>query len=138
MAVACDEQVSEAFLGDMTYEVDVVDLLDLFEVSDRYGEQQLIVLAAIEGAGGDVHVQLLGHDSCLVVDGQLLLVDATSGLTLFADVEQFGGEPVADVDHGSGVYAGLSQLLDDVAPRLRLQLPLQQVLLAGEVGSGDG
>ena len=121
-------------VGDVADELDVVNSLHLFAVAYGHGEHQFVVLAAIQGTGGDVHVHFFGHDSCLVVNGQILLEDAAAHARLFADVAQFAAESVRDVHHGGGTDAGFAQPLDDVASGFGLQLSLEQVLLAAEVG----
>ena len=122
----------------MSDEAHVVELLHLLQVTDGYGEQQFVVLAAVQGTGGHIHVHLLGHHRCLIVDGNLLLVDATTNARLLADVHQFAGKTIADVHHRRGTDASLAQFLDDVATSLGLQLALQQILLAGKVGTEVG
>ena len=126
--------MAEFRLGDVSDEADILHILYLLVVANGYGKQQLVVFASVESAGGDVHVQLLGHHGRLVVNGNLLLEDATAHVRLLADVQQFAAEAVADVHHGCGTDAGFAQALDDVATSLGLQLALQEVLLAGEVG----
>ena len=78
LVVASDKNMSEACFGDVANEMHIVYLLNLLMVANGHCEQQFIVLATIECTGGDIHVQLFGHDSCLVVDRQLLLKDAAS------------------------------------------------------------
>ena len=128
--------MSEFLFSDMSDEVDIIKGLHLFKVANGNGEQQFIVLTAVEGTGGDVHLHLLSHDGRLIVDGQFLLEDATAAATLLADMHELGGEAIADIHHGSGTDASLAQLLNDVATGFCLQLSLQQILLATEVGLG--
>ena len=66
-----------------------VHLLNLLVVADWHGEEQFVVLAAVEGARRNVHVQLLSHHRRLIVDRYVLLVDAASAVRLLADVHQF-------------------------------------------------
>ena len=49
-------------------------------------------------------------------------------------MQQLAGKSIADVHHRGGAYAGLSELLDNVASCFGLELALQQILLACEVG----
>ena len=72
------EHFSEICIGNVSDELDTVNLLDFLMIADGNGEQQLVIFAAVEGTGGDVHVHLLGHDSGLIVDGDILLIDATA------------------------------------------------------------
>ena len=64
----------------------------------------------------------------------MFFVNAATYLALRADVHQFGREAIGDVHHGCGLYAYLVQPLDDVFAGFGLELALQQVFLAGEVG----
>ena len=66
--------------------LDVLELDDLVVVGQGNGEQQLIILAAVQGAGKDIHVEFFGHDCGLVVNGDALLVDAAAGVALLADM----------------------------------------------------
>ena len=134
LVVAGDEDVAEAGIGDVANELDILYLLYLLVVADGHGEEQLVVFTAIEGTGGDIHVQLLSHDGGLVVDGQLLLEDAAADVALLADVHEFAAEAIADVHHCCGVDASVTQSLDDVTTGFGLQLALEEVFLAGEVG----
>ena len=88
LVIAGDKDVSEALVGDVTNQLHILHVLNLLVVAYRHGEQQFIVLAAIEGAGGNVHVQLLGHDSSLIVNGYLLFEDAATHFALLADVHE--------------------------------------------------
>ena len=76
-------------LRHVTYQLDVLELDDLVVVSQGDGKEQLVVLATIQGAGVDIHIELFGHDSGLVVNGYALLIDAAAGVTLLADVYEF-------------------------------------------------
>ena len=100
----------------------------------RHGEEQLIVLAAVESCGDDVEVHLLGRHGRLVVERYALLIDAAAHVALVADMQRLAAETVADVNHGRGQNALGGQCLHDVAPRLGAQLALEQVLSSGKVG----
>ena len=89
LIVTGNEHLAELFFGDVADEFDAIYLLDLSVVADRHGEQQFVVFAAIEGTSRDVHVHFLGHDSRLVVDGNILLIDTAANMLLFADMHQF-------------------------------------------------
>ena len=56
-------------------------------VGNGHGKQQFVILAAVEGASRQVHVELLCHDGRLVVDGNMLLIDAATDLALRADMQ---------------------------------------------------
>ena len=103
-------------------------------VGERHGEEEFVVLAAVEGAGGDVHIQFLGCRGCLVIERYALLVEAAAHAGGFADVEHFGGKAVADVDHRRGAHAGFSEAFHDVAARLGLEEAFQEILAPFEVG----
>lgn len=134
LAVGADEGGAEGGLGDVPDEVDVLQGGHLFVVGQGHGEEQLVVLAAVEGAGEGRKVELFADEGRLVIDGDALLVDTAAYAALLADVEQFGGEAVADVHHGGGADAGLGEAAYDVGPRFGLELPFEDVFLAGEVG----
>ena len=71
-AVAGDEGGPEGGGCDVADDLDAGDFLDFLVGVERDGEEQLVVLAAVHGGGDEVHVQFLGHQGCLVVDGCLL------------------------------------------------------------------
>lgn len=120
--------------GHVADDLDVLQLADAVVLGKGDGEEEFIVLAAVQRAGGYVHVQLLGHDGGLIVEGDALLVDAAAGVALGADVRQLAAQPVADVHHAGGAYARLAQTFDDVAACLGFQLAFQDIFLAREVG----
>lgn len=134
LSISRDEHSAEGFLCDVAYLLDAFHLFDFGMVADRYGEEQLVVLTSIHGAGGEVHVEFLCHDCRLVVDRDVLLVDAATAMTLLTDVHQLAAQSVAHVHHGCRPYACLAQLGYDVTSCLWLQLALQQIFLAREVG----
>ena len=53
------------------------------------GEQEFVVLASVQGAGIDVHIEFLSHYCGLVVNGDALLIDAAAGTALLADMYEF-------------------------------------------------
>ena len=55
-------------------------------VVKRHGEQKFVVLAAVESRCNEIHAELFGHDSRLIVDGDAVLIDAASCVALLADV----------------------------------------------------
>ena len=57
-------------------------------VGDRYGEKKFIVLTAIHSASGQIHVEFFCHDSGLIVDGDMFLVNTAAGIALFADMHK--------------------------------------------------
>ena len=69
LVVAADEHQAELGARDVTDKLHVVQLLNLLVVAYGNGEEQFVILAAVQGAGGDVHVQLFGHHSRLIVYG---------------------------------------------------------------------
>lgn len=71
LIVAADEHEAELGAGDVADEAYVVELFYLLVVADGDGEEEFVVFAAVEGAGGDVEVELFGHDCGLVVDGDV-------------------------------------------------------------------
>ena len=87
LIITCYEHLSEFRVGDVANELDTLDLLDLLMITDGNGKEQFVVFAAIECASSDIHIHLLGHHGCLVVDGNVLLEDPASDAGLLADME---------------------------------------------------
>ena len=112
----------------------VVERFDERVCREGHGEEQLVVLAAVESAGAYVEIQLFGGHSSLVVDGQAVFVDAAAHVGAATEVEEFAAQAVAHVDHGGGADAGGAKGFDDVASRLGLEVTLQEVLASAEVG----
>ena len=56
--IAGDEHTAELGLGDVTDEAYTLHLAHLFVVGERHGEQEFIVFTAVEGTGGDIHIEL--------------------------------------------------------------------------------
>ena len=133
-AVARNEGAAKFLLGNVSDHFHIVDLADAVVVGKGDGEQELVVLASVEGTGGDVQVELLSRSGCLVVERNPFLVDAAPCVALAADVHQFAAESVADVHHRGGTDACLGECLDDVASGFWLELTLEQVFFAREVG----
>ena len=134
VAVAADELMSLTLGRDVADDLDVLQLAHHFVGREGNGEEQFIVFTAVEGAGGYVHVQFLGHGGSLVVERDALLIHAAAHVALGADVHQFAAQTVAYVHHAGGVDASLAQSGYDVGTCLGLQLALQQVLSSAHVG----
>ena len=134
VAVAGDQLGAELRTRDVADDFHVVERFYLLVGGERHGEKQFVVLAAVERAGAYVEIQLFGRHSCLVVDGQTVLVDAAAHARALTDVEQFAAQSVAHVDHGGGADAGCAQGENNVAARLGFEEPLEQVFAPGEVG----
>ena len=99
LTIAGDEGTTEVGTGDVTDDLDVLHSCYLFVKSQRHGEEEFVILAAVEGAGGDVHIEFFSCYGCLVVERDALLVEAATHVGLLTDVENFGRETVADVNH---------------------------------------
>ena len=54
--VACDESQPHAVAYNVTYDTHVLHCCNFFVVGNGHGEKQFIVLAAVQGAGNDIHV----------------------------------------------------------------------------------
>ena len=134
VVVSCDEHFSQTFLGDMSDEMHSLDVFHSLMIADGHSEEQFIVLTAVEGASGDIEVEFLCHHRSLIVDGDILLEDAASHMTLMADMEEFATESVADIHHSGGFHSRNFEFLDDVSSCLCLQLSLEQVFLTYKVG----
>ena len=103
-----------------------------------HGEEELVVFAAVEGAGGDVHVELFGGYCGLVVEGYAFFVDAAAAVAGFADVLELAAESVGDVYHRGGDDACLTQSLYDVVSGFGLHLAFEEVFFACKFGLGYG
>ena len=68
-AVASDEEFAVLGLGDVSDDIDIVNGDEFLVVGERAGEEQFVVLSAVEGAGNDVQVHLLGERGCLIING---------------------------------------------------------------------
>lgn len=134
LSVAGDEGTAQIGAGDVPDDAHIVQGSHLFVQRKGNGEEQFVVLAAVEGASADVHVEFFGSDGCLVVERQPFLVDAAACARCGADVEQFGRKSVADVHHGRGADAGFAQGMYDVAPCFGFEQPFEQVFASAEVG----
>ena len=88
VVVSCDEHFSQTFLGDMSDEMHSLDVLNALMVADGHGEEQFVVLTAVEGTCGDIEIEFLCHHCRLIVDGDVLLEDTASHVALLADMEQ--------------------------------------------------
>lgn len=86
--VAGNHGAAELGARDVADDVDAFDFLDFLVIGERHGEQKLVVLAAVERGRHEIHIELLGHRGGLIVDGDAVLVDAASAVTLRADVYQ--------------------------------------------------
>ena len=81
-----DKHATQALVGDMAHEAHPLHSFHLLIVADAHGEQQFVVFAAVECAGGDIHVEFLSHECRLVVNGYVFLKNAASASASFADV----------------------------------------------------
>ena len=59
VVVACDEIHAERLLGYVANLMDALEVGQSFVVVYLYGEEQLLVLTAVEGCRGEVHVEFL-------------------------------------------------------------------------------
>ena len=125
LSISRDEHFAEGFLSDVTYLLNAFHLFDFGMVADGYSEEQFVVFATIHSTCGEVHIEFFSHDSCLIVDGDVLLVDATTAMTLLTDVHEFATQSVAHVHHGRRAYSSFAQLGYDVTSCLWLKLTLQ-------------
>ena len=115
VAIARDELCAFGNSGDVTDDFDIGKCFHTLMVGERHGEEEFVVLTTIEGAGGDIEVELLGCNCRLVVDGQAFLKDATTHLTFVADVEKFAADAIAHINHCGGADASLTEAFDHIA-----------------------
>jgi len=119
--------------GDVADDIDVVEGDELLVVVDVAGEEEFVILAAVESASDDIEVHLVGKCYRLVIDGEFVLVDVAADLGLRAYMEEFGRESVGDIHHGRGFDARLAQLLDDIDACLGFELALKEVFTTLEL-----
>ena len=129
-----DHEVLAYFIVYVADEVDVGVVLDLFVVLLRDGEEQLVVFATVEGAGNRIKTELHCSFEGEGVDGHFVFEDADAYVGSFRDVEEFGSKTVGHVDHGSGFYAGLAKLVNDVHAGFGLELAAYEVFVFIETG----
>ena len=72
------EHFSEFGVSDVADEFYTFDLLYLLVIADGNSKQQLVVLTAVQGTGGDVHVQFLCYHSRMLDDGDVILIETTA------------------------------------------------------------
>ena len=92
LAIAGDEELAKAFLGDVTNLFHTLHCLDFLVVADRNREEKFVIFAAIHRTGGEIHVEFLCLYGCLVVDRNVLLIYTATAMALLADVHQFAAE----------------------------------------------
>ena len=114
----------------------VLDGFHLLVILLFHGEQQFVVLAAVEGDGGGHNFQFTEGLEGERIHRGLVLVDGAAEVIEVADMEEGGGETVADDSHAGGKNAVFAEGFDDVEARFRFQLAFQQVVVALEVGLG--
>ena len=62
VAIACDELCAFGSRRDVTDDFDIGKGFYTLVVGEWHGEEEFVVLTSIEGAGGDIEVELLGCD----------------------------------------------------------------------------
>lgn len=124
----------------MAYDVYFVVVFYFLVVALADGEEELVVVAAVEGVAYGEHVvaHLAAYAGGLIVDGYALFIDFAAAVRVLAEVEQFGGEAVADVDHGGGYYLFLLEKLHYVETWLGLEEAFEYVVVSVEVGLEGG
>ena len=115
VAIARDELCAFGNSGDVTDDFDIGKCFHTLMVGERHGEEEFVVLTTIEGAGGDIEVELLGCNCRLVVDGQAVFEYATTQLTFVADVEKLAADANAHNNHCGGADASLTEAFDHIA-----------------------
>ena len=117
----------------MADDIEVLNGDEFLVVIERTGEEQFIVLTAIQRTGDDIQVHLLRQGCRLKVDRQFVFVDAAAHAALRTDMHQLGRQSVTHVHHRGRLHTRLAQRLQDIASRFGFQLPLQQVFLTREI-----
>ena len=109
---------------------------DLFLHRKRHGEEQFVVLAAVQSRNDRVRVHLLGQRRGLPGDRDAFEVDARAAGRRFADLHQVARQAVREVDHRRGADLFFGQRTDDVGAGARLEVFFKQVFVALELRLG--
>lgn len=109
---------------------------DLFLHRKRHGEEQFVVLAAVQSRNDRVRVHLLGQRRGLPGDRDAFEVDARAAGRRFADLHQVARQAVREVDHRRGADLFFGQRTDDVGAGARLKVFFKQVFVALELRLG--
>ena len=89
VVVACDESATEVFACYIANLFYAFHIFYFGMIADRNGEEEFVVFAAIECAGGYIEVELFSSYGCLIVDRDVLLIDAATALALVTDMQEF-------------------------------------------------
>ena len=109
---------------------------DLFLHRKRHGEEQFVVLAAVQSRNDRVRVHLLGQRRGLPGDRDAFEVDARAAGRRFAELHQVARQAVREVDHRRGADLFFGQRTDDVGAGARLEVFFKQVFVALELRLG--
>ncbi len=89
VVVASYQSASKVFTCYIAYLFYAFHVFNLGMISDRNGEEEFVVFAAIKRTCSYVEVELFGSYGCLVVDRDVLLIDAATALALVTDMQEF-------------------------------------------------
>ena len=120
----------------MADDVDQPQTHDLLLHRERYGKEQLVVLAAVERRHDGIDVHLFGQSGGLTCNGYAFEIYAGTASRAAADLYQVAGKSVREVDHRGGADALLGQSLRDVDARLRFEILFEQIFVALELRFG--
>ena len=117
---------------DMADDIDIIQRNEFLVVVDIAGEEEFIILAAIECTSDDVQIHLFRESNRLVVDRQFVLVDIAAYFGLCADMEEFGGESVGDIHHSRRMDACFAERTDYIHASFWFELSFEQVFASLE------
>ena len=132
-SVTSYEFESEVGFGHIAYHLYALHTLKFVIIAYRAGEEQFVVFTSVKGACGDIHIEFLSHQSRLIVYRQGVFIHSASCARLLADVVKLRRQAVRDIHHRGRTDACLTQLLDNIATSLSLQLALDKVFLAYKI-----
>ena len=109
---------------------------DLLLHRKRHGEEQFVVLAAVERRNDRIGVHLLAERRSLLRDGDAFEVDAGAAGGGLAELHQIAGQTVREVDHRRGDDPLLGQRVEDVGAGAGLEVFFEQVFVSLELRLG--
>ena len=120
----------------MANDIHQAEAHDALLLVERHGEEQLVVLAAVERCDYGVDVHLLCKLGCLACNGNTLKVYARATLRRAANLTKVACKTIREVNHRCWLNALLLKCVDDVDAGAGLEVTLQEVFVARELRLG--
>ena len=131
-AVGRYESCARTLGSDVTDNIDTAQIYNLLTQFERYGEEQLVVLATIQSGNHRVDIHLLGQCGGLLCQRHTLQVDACATLRRLANLQHLRSQTVGNINHRGWHNALLAQRLDHIVASTRFEITLQQILITLE------